>query len=453
MIRIILSLVVSVVFVVALPGGVQDVDTNGPPPFFGKPYKLAKLTLVPIDYVKMTKQVVAGIKYTVKFTAGPLECFDDVSYSETEACASNKKLCELSYVVQSWENDAVTLASGANNELICHAMSESSHAEDFIDPDLVETVYNKSTDDELRALFDQFISDFGRDYRPDSNDGIYWKRFSVFKKNMAIVRQLRKNKKDNADYGITKFMDYTRYEYKRYLAPGLTRPEFESKHIDVATSGDTPKAFDWREHGAVTEVKNQGRCGSCWAFSTTGNVEGQWFLKKGKLVSLSEQELVDCDSVDHGCQGGLPSNAYKSIEKLGGLETEKEYPYEGSGETCQFKKSDAVAFVNDSVTLPSDEGKMASWLYKNGPISIGINAMAMQFYTGGVSHPWKFLCNPSSLDHGVLIVGYGVTSIGEPYWIIKNSWGANWGEKGYYRIYRGDGSCGVNQVPTSAVVN
>nr|CAB3234519.1 cathepsin L-like [Phallusia mammillata] len=312
---------------------------------------------------------------------------------------------------------------------------------------------NDGYDTNIKPYFDEFIKSYEREYSESGNSEVYQQKYKVFEKNFKIMKSLNEMG-DNAVYGITKFMDYSYDEYKKYLAPGFTKQLVSIREADMSSLdvNGIPESVDWREKGAVTAVKNQGQCGSCWAFSTTGNVEGQWFLKHGKLWSLSEQELVDCDSLDQGCNGGLPSNAYKSIEKLGGLETESDYPYEAANEKCSVDKADFKVSINDSVALSKDEGELAAWLAKNGPISIGINANMMQFYFGGIAHPWKIFCNPKSLDHGVLIVGYG-TENGTPYWIIKNSWGPNWGEKGYYRIYRGDGSCGLNQMATSSIVD
>jgi len=216
---------------------------------------------------------------------------------------------------------------------------------------------------------------------------------------------------------------------------------------------DLPKEHDWRSLNAVTPVKNQGACGSCWAFSVTGNVEGQQAIKNGELLSLSEQELVDCDKRDNGCNGGLPENAYKTLMELGGLELESEYGYDGKDEACQYNRSKVAARVTGGVEISQNETQMA----QNGPISVGLNANAMQFYKGGVSHPWKFLCSSDGIDHGVLIVGFGEHEYPlfhkkMPYWIIKNSWGTGWGEQGYYRLFRGDGTCGINLMTSSSIV-
>ena len=198
-------------------------------------------------------------------------------------------------------------------------------------------------------------------------------------------------------------------------------------------------------------------CGSCWAFSTAGNVEGQNKVVNGELVSLSEQELVDCDARDAGCNGGLMENAYKTLIEIGGLESEEDYGYDGADEACKFNRSKVAVRVNGGVEMPTNETQMAQWLLQNGPIAVGLNAFAMQFYMGGVSHPPSLFCEPSGIDHGVLIVGFGVHTTRylkrvQPYWIIKNSWGASWGENGYYRLYRGEGVCGINLAASSATV-
>ncbi|CAG0881436.1 unnamed protein product [Darwinula stevensoni] len=301
--------------------------------------------------------------------------------------------------------------------------------------------------------FKKFLRRYGKKYGKNQEKET---RFRIFKENLKKIELLRKFEQGTAQYGPTQFADLTDEEFKRFLGlrtdmRGEALPDAEIPKVDL------PDSFDWRDHGAVTPVKNQGMCGSCWAFSVTGNIEGQYAVHNGSLISLSEQELVDCDNLDDGCQGGLPSNAYRAIMNLGGLETESEYPYEGHGDKCHFNKSEAAVNIRGAVNISQDETQMAQWLVKNGPISIGINANAMQFYFGGISHPWKFLCSSGGIDHGVLIVGFGVhhyslfnRSI--PFWIVKNSWGTGWGEQGYYRVYRGDGTCGINQMASSAEV-
>ncbi|XP_050718457.1 trophozoite cysteine proteinase-like isoform X10 [Eriocheir sinensis] len=305
------------------------------------------------------------------------------------------------------------------------------------------------------GMFKTFMKQHSKTYK---NKAEFKKRFKIFHQNMKKAHILQQNERGTAKYGPTKFADLTEREFRRMLGfhPHM-KPATSSMERAAIPDVEVPVSFDWREHGVVTPIKNQGMCGSCWAFSTTGNVEGQWALKHKQLYSLSEQELVDCDTEDEGCNGGLPENAYDAIAKLGGLEVEDDYPYEGDDETCHFNRSLAKVTVNGSVELPADEVAIAKWLTQNGPISIGINANALQFYVGGVSHPLKFLCNPKSLDHGMLIVGYGIHTTKylhrkQPFWIVKNSWGEDWGEQGYYRVYRGDGTCGVDQMATSAIV-
>ncbi|PAV60527.1 hypothetical protein WR25_25536 [Diploscapter pachys] len=283
--------------------------------------------------------------------------------------------------------------------------------------------------------FMDFIDEHDKNY---SNKREILKKFKIFKTNLKAIKMYQQKEHGTAVYGITQFADLTPAQFKKiYLPYQWEEPIIPNRVANLEAEGvyvedALPETFDWREHGAVTSVKNQGMCGSCWAFSTTGNVEGQWFLAKKKLVSLSEQELVDCDKLDQGCEGGLPSNAYKEIIRLGGLESEDKYPYDARGESCHVAKPDISVYINDSLELPHDEKQMQSWLVQKGPISIGINATPLQFYRHGITHPWKIFCAPYMLNHGVLIVGYG-TEKNKPFWIVKNSWGTRWGEQGYYR--------------------
>lgn len=280
------------------------------------------------------------------------------------------------------------------------------------------------------------------------------KRLRIFQENMKTAQTLQSLEQGSAEYGVTKFSDLTEDEFRMmYLNPMLSQWSLK-KEMKPATPASTaaPDSWDWRDHGAVSSVKNQGMCGSCWAFSVTGNIEGQWFKKTGQLLSLSEQELVDCDKLDQACGGGLPSNAYEAIEKLGGLETETDYSYTGHKQSCDFSSGKVAAYINSSVELPDNENEIAAWLAENGPVSAALNAFAMQFYRKGVSHPLKIFCNPWMIDHAVLLVGFGQRN-GIPFWAIKNSWGEDYGEQGYYYLYRGSKLCGINKMCSSAIVN
>ena len=235
---------------------------------------------------------------------------------------------------------------------------------------------------------------------------------------------------------------------------GLHRPPNGSAFIP-AQNVELPTSVDWRTKGAVTPVKNQGQCGSCWAFSAVAALEGQHFLKTGSLVSLSEQQLVDCSGAfgNFGCSGGWPYQADEYLKTVAGDDTEACYPYKAHDENCQYKSSCAGSDCTGYVSITKDsESALQDAVATKGPISVCIDAShaSFQMYRSGVYYEPS--CSTTALDHCVTAVGYGSDS-GQDYWTVKNSWGTSWGMNGYIWMSRNkDNNCGIASAATYPLV-
>ncbi len=241
----------------------------------------------------------------------------------------------------------------------------------------------------------------------------------------------------------------------------IKRPNCHNCFSDIEEI--VPESVDWRKRNAVTPVKNQANCGSCWSFSATGSIEGINAITNHKLVNVSEQELIDCSSMygNHGCEGGLMDNAFKYVIDNGGLCSEEDYPYNADQGMCQSNNCKNIVVISDYADVEPNNEKVLMRAVAHQPISVAIqaNLTSFRFYKSGVYQDPD--CG-DDLDHGVLIVGYGKDMFqGLDYWIVKNSWTSKWGDEGYVKIlrnyekYGGDpsGMCGIAVQPSYPIIH
>ena len=289
-----------------------------------------------------------------------------------------------------------------------------------------------------RNKYEEYINSYNKKYNSEE----YENRFKIFIDNIEIIN---KHNSQNYNYrlGINQFTDKTYLEYKNKLSP--LNKQFPNIKYEYNSIGFYPN-LDWRtttnpsSMQAVSSVKNQGDCGSCWAFTTTGATEGAWAISGYQLLDLSEQQLVDCSLQNSGCNGGEIDFAFQYIE-LNGLCSYESYPYVAVQSNCEACEPIAKLQGFNNVQSGNETALMEE--LQLGPVSISIEAdqQTFQMYSGGV---FDGECG-TNLDHGVLLVGYGTDQIsGLDYWTVKNSWGTSWGEEGYIRMVRGKNICGLS---------
>jgi len=311
--------------------------------------------------------------------------------------------------------------------------------------------------------FKNFIAQYNKHY----SDAEYHARAKNFADNMQRIREL-KRKYPSASFGVNQYSDMSVEEFRKTkMMPNAPADELA---ISCLANGVVqphrlnmirlPESFDWRDQNMVSRVKDQASCGSCWTFSVTGALESANAIAGKPLTELSEQQLVDCSHscctvsnqkvCNSGCQGGWMWNAFFDVINWQGISSETDYPYVGVQQTCQMSSSlKPVSGLKNYTCVSSpdlaDEDNMAAVLIQKGPLSVALNADPLMSYTGGVIPAG---CPGHYLNHAVLITGFGVDN-GTEYWSVKNSWGENWGENGYFRLQKGVGNCGIN----SAVVS
>jgi cysteine peptidase B len=300
-----------------------------------------------------------------------------------------------------------------------------------------------------KAQWDEFKTKYNKVYADAREEG---KRFRIFQESL---RRAAKYQRENpqATFGVTKFSDLTPEEFAgMYKMPNFDKenfPRLPPKDFSKATPNvrgcsPDPTNYDWNNCGVITPVYNQEQCGSCWAFSATETIESYFALGGGQLTQLSMQQIVDCDTSDQGCNGGFPSSAYQYVQSAGGLDPLSDYPYTAEDGTCAFNAQEVVATVTSSNSVSGESGLYSQTSSSSGgPVSVCVDASSWQDYNGGVLTS----CG-TNVDHCVQLTGYANYGQSGSYWIVRNSWGTDWGQSGYIWIQIGQDLCSIGDYAT-----
>ncbi|KAH7575790.1 hypothetical protein JRO89_XS02G0221800 [Xanthoceras sorbifolium] len=316
------------------------------------------------------------------------------------------------------------------------------------DPLIRQVVSSDGLDDHMSlSKFEHQFSDFKKTYNKvyDTEEENEY-RFGVFMSN--LLRARRHQKLDpSAKHGITKFSDLTPSEFhdQFLISEKLQRPNLPNTILNapVLSTNDLATQIDWRDRGAVTRVKDQGSCKASWAFSVAGILEAVHYQSSYQLVDLSVQQILDCDSTcfppdtncDAGCVGGYTYNALNYLSKAGGIMAEFDYPFTGtSSNVCQFSKDRVISSISKMFYISNNEDQIAAYVAKRNPVVVFVNSQYLQSYKSGVYCPSQCV---QAGSHGALVVGYDVGRN----WTLKNSWGTNWGESGYFRLCKSALTC------------
>ncbi|CDW81400.1 cathepsin h [Stylonychia lemnae] len=307
--------------------------------------------------------------------------------------------------------------------------------------------------DDIEVMYSKFVQQYKQqmNYSPSSQ----FKSQTIDRKMIfaqKVQEIIKHNTAPSVSYkkGLNPFSDMTEEEFVSYYNINAQAEQncsaTKRSEIPQLMGDGIPEQWDWRDKGIVSPVKNQGHCGSCWTFSTVGCLEAHYLKRYGQFKNLSEQQLVDCASAydNHGCNGGLPSHAFEYVKDNGGISTEASYPYQAVTNQCTVNPSSyAVGVRGGAVNISLSEEDLRQALFNNGPISIAFQVVdGFRDYSSGVYVSSTCKNGPSDVNHAVLAVGYG-TENGVNYWLIKNSWGAAWGDKGFFKMQRGVNMCGV----------